>query len=673
MSRLNLFLSLLLSFTLQNLVAQVSLLGKLTDRETQSPVPFANIFIAGSQKGTVSDSSGQYLLENPGTGRTEVVVSHIGYETYTQVILVPEVKELEMNIVLTPRPLATENIDIEAKRSSAWKRSFKDFKQGFLGTSPLAAKCEILNPEVLIFQQNKRGLTASATDLLKIENRALGYLVLFSLDAFYQKGLTVSYGGKPLFIPLSPENEKEEKRWQKQRRIAYLGSPRHFYATITRNSWKEAGFEMYEASLKSDKKGFRRISTWHPELSSSSVQGTYGIPVNGFLEVVYTGENDWRNTSTGGPSGNSNGPGGATGGNRRSAGSAPVSRFQTSWVYCTKNHILVDGNGRVLNPQDTREYGFWAEEKVAELLPWDFTPTEYITPALQQQEMPALNGFQLTNAGIPVKEIHPGGPPKDGIPAIDRPVLGGAESGNWLADNAQVIGVEIGGEARAYPISILDRHEIVNDRFGEQPVAVTWCPLCGSGMVFLVEGEGNTSFGVSGLLYNSDVLLYDRATESLWSQIMGEAVTGPRSGETLQWYPSLLTSWSDWKNLHPDTRVLIPPNNNTRKYLEKAYPGYEESDRLFFPVSDISTLISNKTRVLGVQVGDHYRAYPYPALEQHKKPVEDHLGGINFTITFDRNTNKAVLTSEDLEQIRVVSLFWFAWYAFHPGTEVWEE
>jgi hypothetical protein len=148
-----------------------------------------------------------------------------------------------------------------------------------------------------------------------------------------------------------------------------------------------------------------------------------------------------------------------------------------------------------------------------------------------------LNGFDLKGASVPVQAIERGGPPKDGTPAIDRPRFVPAARAA-LADADRVLGVARGGVARAYPVRILHWH-VVNDRIGDQALAVTYCPLCGTGVAFRARlADGDASFGVSGLLDNSDVVLYDRRTESLWSQLLAEAVSGPLKGTKLDPVPT---------------------------------------------------------------------------------------------------------------------------------------
>jgi len=172
-------------------------------------------------------------------------------------------------------------------------------------------------------------------------------------------------------------------------------------------------------------------------------------------------------------------------------------------------------------------------------------------------------------------EVRSGGPPKDGIPAIDDPVLIPVTEGD-IPDREPVVSVEIGGDARAYPVRYLMWHEIVNDRFGRRPVSVTYCPLCNAAVAF--EGTvagGETTFGVSGKLRNSDMIMYDRATESWWQQFTGEAIAGTRLGETLTKLPARLESWASFRARHPEGRVMAAPEGSRRDYGRNPYVGYD--------------------------------------------------------------------------------------------------
>ncbi|PJA16725.1 MAG: hypothetical protein CO113_15630 [Elusimicrobia bacterium CG_4_9_14_3_um_filter_62_55] len=163
--------------------------------------------------------------------------------------------------------------------------------------------------------------------------------------------------------------------------------------------------------------------------------------------------------------------------------------------------------------------------------------------AVSAQAAPArLNGFDLEGSLVPAADIHRGGPPKDGIPALSDPRFVAAADAE-LSPEDRVVGVASGGVAKAYPIRILNWHEVVNDAFGARRIAVTYCPLCGTAMVFdAVAGGRRRAFGVSGLLYNSDVLLYDRESESLWSQVLKRAVSGPEKGTALTQIPARHTT-----------------------------------------------------------------------------------------------------------------------------------
>ncbi|MCZ4304148.1 DUF3179 domain-containing protein [Zoogloeaceae bacterium G21618-S1] len=289
------------------------------------------------------------------------------------------------------------------------------------------------------------------------------------------------------------------------------------------------------------------------------------------------------------------------------------------------------------------------------------------TPALADTK----NGFDLTGSSVPVEDIHPGGPPRDGIPAIDRPHFVAAAQADFLDPSDPILGIVHRGEARAYPVRILNWHEVVNDRIGGKAVAITYCPLCGSGVAFVAEqGDTTLDFGVSGLLYNSDVLLYDRGSQSLWSQLMGRAISGPMKDTILTALPLVHTTWANWRTLNPDSRVLSPNTGHQRAYERDPYAGYAENETLYFPVAFRSAGFHPKERVLGVHVGDAYKAYPF--MELHKGPAlfEDMVGEQKIIIRFDKTHERAEAFDSRGAHLAGTTLFWFAWYAFHPDTAV---
>jgi Protein of unknown function (DUF3179) len=170
------------------------------------------------------------------------------------------------------------------------------------------------------------------------------------------------------------------------------------------------------------------------------------------------------------------------------------------------------------------------------------------------------NGFDVSAASIDARRIDGGGPGRDGIPALTDPAAVPAGEADFLRDDDIVIGLSVADQARAYPLKILNWHEVVNDRLGGQAVAVTYCPLCGTGIAFAATLNGERlDFGVWGLLYQDNLLLYDRATKSLWSQFMGQAVSGARLGARLTSVPIEHASWRAWRTRHPQTSVLALP------------------------------------------------------------------------------------------------------------------
>ena len=162
------------------------------------------------------------------------------------------------------------------------------------------------------------------------------------------------------------------------------------------------------------------------------------------------------------------------------------------------------------------------------------------------------NDFDISNLSVPIDYIEPGGPPRDGIPAIHSPNYIRANKAKFLNGSDPVIGIKIGNTAVAYPLHILNWHELVNTVIEHQPILVSYCPLCGTGMVFSAKvGVKELDFGVSGLLYNSDVLFYDTQTESLWSQILKRSIAGSLQGKELESIPSEHTTWAAWKKTTP--------------------------------------------------------------------------------------------------------------------------
>ena len=238
----------------------------------------------------------------------------------------------------------------------------------------------------------------------------------------------------------------------------------------------------------------------------------------------------------------------------------------------------------------------------------------------------ALKQFDtnLSNTTIDLSELRRGAP-KDGIPAIDNPSFVTIDmASKWIDAREPVIAIEHNGVARAYPLQILTFHEIVNDDIGGTPVAVTFCPLCYSAIAFkrTLDGEPVT-FGVSGLLRNSDLVMYDRKTETLWQQFTGQAIAGTRAGETLDLISSQILSFKQFGNNYPDGKVLSRKTGHRRPYGQNPYAGYDDVDKPPFafdrPVDD---RLPPKEKVVAVSVGETHKGYPHPTTKR-KRVIHD--------------------------------------------------
>ncbi|GLQ74223.1 DUF3179 domain-containing protein [Vibrio penaeicida] len=284
----------------------------------------------------------------------------------------------------------------------------------------------------------------------------------------------------------------------------------------------------------------------------------------------------------------------------------------------------------------------------------------------------SLNGFELAGATIDSSEILHGGPPRDGIPSIDQPKFIPASKVDYLQKDDIVIGVEVNGVARAYPTRILVWHEIVNDRIKNTPFTVTYCPLCGTGMVFdaRVDGKAKT-FGVSGLLYRSDVLMYDRETESLWTQLGLTSVSGLETGKRLTWMPSKHMTWNAWQAANPNGEVLSLDTGYKRDYFGQAYARYFASDAPMFPVPENRNELPQKDWVVGVIVDGKAKAYPVSELEGNPH-FEDTIGSKKLTVSYQKDARHPQVKDENGELVPSVMVFWFAWQAFYPETELYD-
>lgn len=309
---------------------------------------------------------------------------------------------------------------------------------------------------------------------------------------------------------------------------------------------------------------------------------------------------------------------------------------------------------------------------------------------------------------IPLDKIRGGGPPKDGIPSIDNPIFTNVQNSHFMSNSDTVIGLKINGETKAYPLFILVWHEIVNDRVGDVPVSVTYCPLCYTNQVFerIIDGV-EVEFGTSGKLYNSNLLMYDRFTDSYWSQALGIAVKGELSGYQLKIIPFDVITWGDWKTIHPETLVLTTDTGYIRSYATDPYGSYYTEPQIIFPVEHSDDRMHPKEIILGFHQNNTYKAFKQSDIETNVV-VNDYIGDVPLMLVslfpqnsraFERNiddivldfifSNNKILDSQtnsewnydgmaisgqydgtQLERMPIEPGFWFEWVAFHPETLV---
>lgn len=313
-----------------------------------------------------------------------------------------------------------------------------------------------------------------------------------------------------------------------------------------------------------------------------------------------------------------------------------------------------------------------------------------------------------------LREVQWGGVPLDGIPAIDDPQAVPADTAPFMRDTDTVFGVRIGGEHRAYPVKVLSWHELLNDTVGGQPITLSFCTLCGSGILYsAVDDQGNRlMFGTSGLLYRSNKLMFDRATLSLWSNLTGEAVVGQRAAEgaALTILPMTLTRWDAWRARHPDTTVMAPDPAAAQRTGYRYVEGAADQARtgVEFPVWRQSDVLERNARIYALRVNGEAKAYPLEKLRAERL-VNDIVGGLEIVLVLDPDSDavrayeRGGLSFQTPDEGRLRTLragdgstwwlaeeglapegdgdllprvpghaaFWFGWYAFYPKTAVY--
>ncbi len=325
---------------------------------------------------------------------------------------------------------------------------------------------------------------------------------------------------------------------------------------------------------------------------------------------------------------------------------------------------------------------------------------------------------------VPLDKIVSGGPPQDGIPSIDNPKFQSVqEADEILEDSELVLGLNINGDIRAYPLQILVWHEIVNDVVGGEPVAITYCPLCFTNQVFnrTLNDGSIVEFGTSGKLYNSNLVMYDRKSNSLWSQALGEGIVGDYSGVKLERIPFDIAFWKEWKKLYHESKVLTRDTGTVRPYGADPYGDYYTNDLILFPVANDDKRLGLKEIIIGLEDKSQYKAYKLQDIETDKV-INDVIGDdkkialvslepfmvrvfdrvidsdnndegnknividlfynqtnntlidkvTNSELNFEGKFIKGQLQDIQLKRLPMDQGFWFEWVAFHPETEVYQ-
>ena len=287
--------------------------------------------------------------------------------------------------------------------------------------------------------------------------------------------------------------------------------------------------------------------------------------------------------------------------------------------------------------------------------------------------------------------IHPdriisGGVPKGGIgidigiPALDKKNIKFTtveNANNWIQDDELILLINYQGIKKAYPLQILVWHEIANDEINNTPIIITYCPLCGSGIAYKRTIQLNnktitTKFGTSGKLYNSNLIMYDTQTNTYWQQIGGQAIIGELTGQKLIPLDIDTITWKELKTFHPETLILDKDTNFNRNYGNDPYGSYYESDFLYFDVENQqeNQRIHPKTLVYGIELNNTFKAYKKSDLEN----ITTIIDKINHTKIQITKTENQIITFKNLETnetiIKELNMF-FAWYAFHPKTLIW--
>lgn len=804
---------LLFIFSLCGTGQSVYLSLNLSDAISGDAISDAHVFLVSTTFGAVSDAEGEVTFEYPDGLKEDLVISHLSYNL--KIVNHTEYSSFDENhkITLNPNNLQLSEIKITASHNNKWGKQYKRFRKAFLGDNAEADQCEILNPEVLTFEEKKGEFIATAYDLLHIKNKYLGYDINYVLDH-----LKISKNGSQQYLGQAQYTDKIEEYKRKKiidnRDFAYKTSSKHFFKSLLDNQLEH---DKYEISIVHYVSG-QFVTLSFPQRKEILVLGPSGYEVRypEFLQIVNKNVADVEFTPVGVRPGGLESTRFGTGGRSENA----TVEYATSHLYKISPSILINEFGNVINTKTVREYGAWAEQKIAHQLPFDygndytktntsrivikdkiftnqndlnsndklvllisllhheerlikeqtlkiiaenwekgfvpalvevlrFTKEQWLNDAInkmlsEKNKVKEISSFyswlewiwqykipnedyyfklksevykhidpkfetyfkgRKSQIDIRLDEVVWGGVEQDGIPPLRNPNMIKVNEADYLEDDNEIFGIFINGIARAYPKRILAWHEFFVDDFEEDRIAGVYCTLCGTVIAYDMTYKGVFhDLGTSGFLFRSNKLMYDKATQSLWSTIEGKPVLGPLVGQGIQLisHPVVTTTWKKWKSIHPDTEVLSLNTGHNRDYKEgAAYSSYFSSDELMFPVPISNNSLKNKDEVFVIR-SDGYQKSPLAISIKYlkkKKWHQDRIAEKNIIVVADKTgatrayeaknitfsafskgklqddnnrfwtPQEEYLISDDGKKLYRLSghnIFWFAWYSAYP-------
>jgi hypothetical protein len=369
--------------------AQINIAGRVLDADSRQPLPGANVFFANTTKGTQTNAEGQFQLRQVSRGNYELIVSFVGYETISRRIEVDTLMPL-LTVLLSPKAQALAEVKIKPRRDPLWATHYRLFLENFVGATPNGLRCKIKNPKALWFDDDRKQqlLTGGATEVLVIENEALGYRIKYQLEGFnydYRRRY-VTYLGYPAFEEIEPKNERQAKRWEQQRQKAYYGSVTHYMRSLVRRRVAQEGFITQKIIETTDtvrnvtlqvkvgdsfqnRNPTRKMQVLLPDtlqferLAEASEPGRVKLLFNERLQVIYTKafeEPEYQQL---------------TGLNRLSTtNNRLVNRPQTSRLLMLSENVVVLSDGNYYDPLNLILEGYWGWKKMADTLPLDYQP-----------------------------------------------------------------------------------------------------------------------------------------------------------------------------------------------------------------------------------------------------------------------------------------------------------